>query len=190
MVDKYLSQIADITYQLSKIQFPLIDSPSLNVNGEILIGPNSETSLGPFATATEFYASEAELLHKAAISVSTEDRAKRKFVAALWKDAILLFADPKHDKGPFPLSHGDLHADNVLVDESGTVTGVLDWDFATTLPFDVFAMPHPQLSFHLYWYGEKQNRPVHASFNEALVTRGKSGRSRHLYAVQETFRNA
>lgn len=45
------------------------------------------------------------------------------------------FVDPRYLNGPFVVSHTDLDCQNILVDlESGTITGIIDWDFASVFP--------------------------------------------------------
>lgn len=39
---------------------------------------------------------------------------------------------------PFPLAHIDLHYGNVLVDEDFTITGIIDWSNAQTVPLEQF----------------------------------------------------
>ena len=56
--------------------------------------------------------------------------------------------DERDDKGPFPMRHGDLHSDNILVDKNGHIVGVLDWDCAGTVPWEAFAVPTFEVSGH------------------------------------------
>jgi hypothetical protein len=45
------------------------------------------------------------------------------------------------DGGPFILMHGDLNQQNILVDNDYNITGIIDWEWSTTVPFQLFAMP-------------------------------------------------
>jgi len=56
--------------------------------------------------------------------------------------------DERDERGPFPMRHGDLHSDNILVDETGHIVGVLDWDCAGTVPWEAFAVPTFEVSGH------------------------------------------
>jgi hypothetical protein len=38
------------------------------------------------------------------------------------------------ETGKFYLAHTDLNAGNILVDDKGNITGIIDWEFASTLP--------------------------------------------------------
>ena len=46
------------------------------------------------------------------------------------------------NNGPFPLRHNDFYNSNILVDEdSFTVTGIIDWEGACTLPWELISFP-------------------------------------------------
>lgn len=44
------------------------------------------------------------------------------------------FSDPSQDPEPSILSHGDISQSNILVDDRGTLTGVVDWECVSALP--------------------------------------------------------
>ena len=47
-----------------------------------------------------------------------------------------------NNEGPFPLCHDDFLHSNILVDESNfTVTGIIDWKGACTVPWELIAFP-------------------------------------------------
>ena len=73
---------------------------------------------------------------------------KRRFIASLWKRAMMPLVDERDASGPFPMRHGDLHSDNILVDKTGHIVGVLDWDCAGTVPWEAFAVPTLEVSGH------------------------------------------
>ena len=37
--------------------------------------------------------------------------------------------------------HGDLNPQNILIDDDYNICGVIDWEWSTTIPFQLFAMP-------------------------------------------------
>ena len=45
------------------------------------------------------------------------------------------------DGGPFPLYHRDFFHSNVVVDERYTILGVIDWDGACVLPWELAEFP-------------------------------------------------
>jgi hypothetical protein len=161
ILKQYLRDIADIHVQLSRITFDKIGGFVLDRDGNVSIGPGADFGLGPFDTAKEYFAIQAEAyerLAEAASETDVEERAgevdgeesaeclKRRFVASLWRTAMMPLVDERDAGGPFPMRHGDLHSENILVDESGHIVGVLDWDCAATVPWEAFAVPTFEVS--------------------------------------------
>ena len=49
---------------------------------------------------------------------------------------------PSHNEGPFPLCHDDFLHSNIMVDKkSFNVTGIIDWEGACTVPWELVAFP-------------------------------------------------
>jgi len=159
ILQRYLHDIADIHVQLSRITFDKIGSFFINDSGEVLVGPGADFGLGPFSSAKEYFSVQAEAYERLAMAAGLDEDAeagenaeraqlKRRFVASLWRRAMMPLVDERDDRGPFPMRHGDLHSDNILVDETGHITGVLDWDCAGTVPWEAFAVPTFEVSGH------------------------------------------
>jgi len=160
ILQQYLRDIADIHVQLSKITFNQIGSFKIDSDGDVSVGPGADFGLGPFNSAREYFAIQAEAYERLAVAAGLEDeyeeenekpndaQLKRRFVASLWKKAMMPLVDERDDRGPFPMRHGDLHSDNILVDETGHIVGVLDWDCAGTVPWEAFAVPTYEVSGH------------------------------------------
>jgi len=159
ILQRYLHDIADIHVQLSRITFDKVGSFFINDNGEVLVGPGADFGLGPFSSAKEYFSVQAEAYERLAMAVGLDEDAeagenaeraqlKRRFVASLWRRAMMPLVDERDDRGPFPMRHGDLHSDNILVDETGHIVGVLDWDCAGTVPWEAFAVPTFEVSGH------------------------------------------
>ncbi|KAF5376121.1 hypothetical protein D9615_007672 [Tricholomella constricta] len=173
---RYLRDIADIHVQLSRITFDQIGSFVLGADGRVSVGPGADYGLGPFRSAREYFQLQADAYEKLAEVDAPEGndptaRLKRQFVASLWRAAIMPLLDERDDKGPFPMRHGDLHNENILVDEAGHIVGVLDWDCAGTVPWEAFAVPTFEVSgdFVDLGYGSRDERlAVHDAFNAAL----------------------
>ena len=159
ILQRYLHDIADIHVQLSRITFDRIGSFVIDREGEVSVGPGADFGLGPFVSAKEYFTIQAEAYEKLAIAAGvdyeeceggTADAAqlKRRFVASLWRTAMMPLVDERDDRGPFPMRHGDLHSENILVDSTGHIVGVLDWDCAGTVPWEAFAVPTFEVSGH------------------------------------------
>jgi Phosphotransferase enzyme family len=93
---------------------------------------------GPYPTSLAYYAN--------LLCIGFSDwqaghffEATREAVRERWKIhaylSSILPSYVKDDNGQFFLAHTDLSVANVLVDEKGSITGIVDWEFASTLPF-------------------------------------------------------
>lgn len=86
---------------------------------------------------------EANILPDLSTEVLADDF-RRKFVARfLFRKMI---QDQKqrnqwvfHDNGPFPIWCDNFRPENVLVEDTEAVTGVVNWEFTYTVPAEIFA---------------------------------------------------
>jgi len=92
--------------------------------------------LGPFSHSTDYYLTRSRLIH---------EEAQRKCLAQQSIDSAHLHvisapftSIPQVDKGPFPLQHPDLHRQNVLINDNWTVVGIIDWSWASSIPWQSF----------------------------------------------------
>ncbi|KAJ3521089.1 hypothetical protein NMY22_g12457 [Coprinellus aureogranulatus] len=99
---------------------------------------------------------------------------RRMFAASLFPVALAPHILPENNCGPFPLRHGDLHSENILVDEhTGEIIGVIDWEGAGTVPWEVAGALNWEVQGEVleakHVPGLGLVRPeVHAAFNKAL----------------------
>lgn len=200
ILQRYLRDIADIHVQLSRITFDRIGSFVIDDQGHVSVGPGADFGLGPFESAKEYFAIQAEAYEKLAIAAGLDEESgdlieegitntdgaqlKRRFVASLWRAAMMPLVDERDDRGPFPMRHGDLHSENILVDATGHIVGVLDWDCAGTVPWEAFAVPTFEVSGHFTdaesadnrKSPQRQERPiVHDAFNRELAAAEAKG---------------
>jgi hypothetical protein len=167
IMKQYLHDIADLHVQLSRITFDKIGGFILDKGGNVTVGPAADFGLGPFESAKEYFAIQAEAYERLAEAAGEQDAVeggvdgadsaeclKRQFVASLWRTAMMPLVDERDAGGPFPMRHGDLHSENILVDETGHIVGVLDWDCAATVPWEAFAVPTFEVSGH---FGESKS---------------------------------
>jgi Phosphotransferase enzyme family len=155
-VHRMLSQLAAIRKTLTKNPFTQIGSLTLFISetecsyyvgrqfiwwslGEDRIRYHCD--FGPYQSSLHYYST---LVHNSwnewmADEYTEELRplAERVRLQAYLTSIIPSYAKPGEE---FHLTHTDMHAGNIFVDTQGNITGIIDWEFATTLP--------PQASEH------------------------------------------
>jgi hypothetical protein len=96
---------------------------------------NYKCRSGPFLTSLEYY---ANLLHISWSDAQYErlepDKVEERWRVHCYLGSVLCSFVGK-ETGEFFLAHTDLDAQNILVDDNGSITGIIDWEFASTLPF-------------------------------------------------------
>ncbi|RHZ43885.1 uncharacterized protein CDV56_102637 [Aspergillus thermomutatus] len=144
----FFEQIARIQVQMSSIRLPRIGSVIRRDNNSFDVGPLPKIR-GPFSTATEFFKAWAK---HAKFPLSDEDI--RKLINGGPTDSILCLINAfpsclremacrvsANDNGPFLLYHPDFYQSNIIVDESFRVLGVIDWEGACTVPWELVEPP-------------------------------------------------
>ncbi|KAJ2919560.1 hypothetical protein MD484_g844, partial [Candolleomyces efflorescens] len=196
----YFKSLAKIHYALSQVTFDKIGSFTVDEEtGEVGIGPMAEFGLGPFDKAEEYFGVMGEAFKRiadasAAAPEEDEDEEsedadaqnsnplnlkdseiaglRRQYAASLFQKALGSHLSPLTNTGPFPLRHGDLHSENILVDEeTGEIVGVIDWEGAGTVPWEVAGALNWEVQGEVVeWDGNVKPRRtgVHTAFNEAL----------------------
>ncbi|KAI0403042.1 kinase-like domain-containing protein [Xylaria palmicola] len=137
---RILTSLSQAMAQLSCFSFDRMGSIIGGGSDSTVIGPAygwesmEDGSLQVQVTASGPYDSTSAFLHENTIRVP-----RRK--EDVWHDAetkvleVMLDCLPAPDSPPsFVLEHPDFASQNVLVDEEGTVTGLIDWDNAQTVP--------------------------------------------------------
>lgn len=131
--------------QLSRVKLPKIGTlVSLNADGTYQQGPVPGLG-GPFNTATEFFqawsakakfgTTEGKLREASGPYAAEIIASVSSFPQAISRLAHRLSV---LDHGPFPLCHGDFGHNNVIVDDSYRIIGVIDWETAFAGPWEIF----------------------------------------------------
>ena len=137
----FLAQLAEYLVQLGSLSFSTIGSLEYDQSTETfrIIPSSGESSV--YSTSIDFIQdtrnNENELLQKDdTFPTSPEDR---KLASWILTKAVLFAIEKQVISGPFPLSHPDLHYNNILVDANYNIRGIIDWSGATTVPQELFA---------------------------------------------------
>lgn len=141
----FLRELAHIHVQLSKVQLPRIGTiVSINEDGTCQQGAIPGLG-GPFNTATEFFKAWADKT-KFGMTDKQLQTASGQYAAEIvpgissFPKSIANLANRLSvcDQGPFPLCHGDFGHNNVIVDDSYHILGVIDWETAFAGPWELF----------------------------------------------------
>ena len=148
-LSKIHAQLTGFSWQLSKHPFNAIGQLrySSGEGTDVVVGPiidRKDRSYGPFMSSKAFYKTRAETVHefeKGQHTALTDSEAKSRIeTAALHVLAAKHAGEECFDTGPFILQHADLHWQNLLFDEQCKIVGVIDWEWAQTVPVDSFNM--------------------------------------------------
>ncbi|KFY68165.1 hypothetical protein V498_10727 [Pseudogymnoascus sp. VKM F-4517 (FW-2822)] len=144
----FYKRIAQVQVEMASVRLPRIGTIIKCTDGSYDIGPLPDLG-GPFDTATAFFeawAAKAEFpKSRDMIQQSMENGPVNEVLSSITKfpNRIKALASrlSSCDNGPFPLWHPDFLHSNIIVDESYSVLGVIDWEGACTLPWELLEFP-------------------------------------------------
>ena len=134
---------------MASIRMPKIGSIIRNDDNSFDVGPIPGLG-GPFSTATEFFrawARHAKLptsdskIRQCMGNGPVEEvmRSIKDFPNCL--ERLACHISTTNDSGPFPLYHPDFYQSNIIVDEQFKVLSVIDWEGASTVPWELVQLP-------------------------------------------------
>ncbi|KAH6605838.1 hypothetical protein Trco_004991 [Trichoderma cornu-damae] len=149
------SQLVNFQWQLLQLPFDAIGQLCLDPAGgdPCRLGPIVDRKLrtyGPFDDSRQFYAERAKVVlsdeQRTVETFSSSSQGEIHFSEARSRarSVKLHLAGPaclgetRFDRGAFFLQHADMHWQNILLDDSCTVVGVLDWEWSHTVPYQGF----------------------------------------------------
>jgi hypothetical protein len=99
------------------------------------------------------------------------------------------------DEGPFPLAHDDFLHSNIMVDEETfDVTGIIDWEGACTVPYELVAFPDfltaMPVSFDLPQKYDRDGQPFDEELRETWRERGEYIEMVKLVELQDSVLSA
>jgi hypothetical protein len=165
-IEALYSSLSDILLELWNHPFQRIGSIALREDGESdivnltrplmlefnnveLDGVSISSAIPPhrtFGTATEYFSSLADLQMSMLVhqrnNIESKEEWDFKFTNRVdFKRAMRNFVDNRWDNGPFVLFLGDLSPQNILVNESGSVTAILDLEWTSIRPIQAIGPP-------------------------------------------------
>ncbi|KAJ5139031.1 uncharacterized protein N7515_003879 [Penicillium bovifimosum] len=137
--------------QLTALRLPKIGMIIRNREGGYECGPLPGIG-GPFDTATAFFEAWADTMKFKWDKETITSMMQRGPISAEQMIAIIenLPSQVKAiasrlsvcSEGPFPLAHDDFYHSNIMVNENSfEVTGIIDWEGAFTVPYELIMFP-------------------------------------------------
>ncbi|KAJ5158617.1 uncharacterized protein N7500_008268 [Penicillium coprophilum] len=147
----FYRSVAKSHVQLTSLRLPKIGTIIRNSEGNYECGPLPGIG-GPFDTATAFFEAWADSVKfKCDKETITRMMARGPIPAERMITIIDNFPSQikalasrlsLYNEGPFPLDHDDFLHSNIMVDENSfNVTGIIDWEGACTVPWELIAFP-------------------------------------------------
>ncbi|UKZ78686.1 hypothetical protein TrVFT333_006432 [Trichoderma virens FT-333] len=182
----FYSQLIDILVELRKLEFPSIGSliPTPDGSQDPILGPVISMSattlrlpLVPVFTSARQYMKHQFSLVSAFFSPPVADHTiddVKKEVFALHSIMPFFdqFIDLELDYGPFVLSHLDLRSCNIIVNKSFQIQGIIDWEFTSTIPLQLFSPPSWITGHDLIETNKQMHIEFHSVLNEKSKTSG------------------
>ena len=148
--DRQLTKIRQV--QIASLRLPKIGTIVRNREGGYESGPLPGIG-GPFDTAAAFFEAWADNV-KFKWDDETIRRMMQRGPPGLAERMIAIVSEfpsqikamasrlSARNNGPFPLCHDDFLHSNIMVDENSfDVTGIIDWEGACTVPWELIAFP-------------------------------------------------
>ncbi|KAH0371702.1 hypothetical protein KCU65_g1846, partial [Aureobasidium melanogenum] len=175
---KVMEQLADIFLELEK--HPFSATGSLSQGG--LVGPFARShmfvspskSLGPFSTLKELLTTilihEIDMIKSGELSALATDN----FLTHLWRLEHLPSLLESETDDHFYLKHTDDKGDHILIDEDYNITGIIDWEFAST-ETKSFAFSSPCMMWPVakYYDGSNELSQEEHEFARMFQRRGR-----------------
>ncbi|KAI0359539.1 hypothetical protein OH77DRAFT_1034962 [Trametes cingulata] len=147
--ENLFDSLAGFMVELAGLEFDKIGTLDRSSDGSCVVVPFSwgleesgtsdgpHNDLGPFNTTHEYL--NARLAFRRARESDGQELAwialAQLFVGALPEAAF--------DGAPFTIAHPDFDTQNIFVDDTGRVVGIIDWDCVSTQPREVGAVRYP-----------------------------------------------
>ncbi|KAM3452330.1 hypothetical protein MY3296_004621 [Beauveria thailandica] len=183
---RFFLQLIGYLQELRDLEFPAIGSLMPATENKPALGNILSFSADKYqldqpscTSAKEYMSSQYDLLvrHVAepAPDFSVADFRYELFALHTLREPFREFFQSHGEPGSFVLHHPDLQPCNILVDEELRITGIIDWEFAHTIPSQLFTPP-------LWVIYPKQNfRQLSLTFVKTLLSQPKHERLCHQW---------
>lgn len=155
---KFFSDLIDILIQLYSLEFPaagsLMQDPNrtgepaivraFSISRNTLMRNGLDYAQSEAARSTAQFLKEQCWILDETYKVPVEDLSRedlRMEVFALHDLKKRIFAALGNSKDPFVLTHTDLRGTNIMVDQQLHITGIIDWEWSSAMPRELFPFP-------------------------------------------------
>ncbi|KAF3002484.1 hypothetical protein E8E13_005730 [Curvularia kusanoi] len=177
----FLRSLASTMTEIQKLSFDKIGMPAISEDGTIAVGPSyawhdteepdEATEHCAFAT-THAYTNTA-LVNDFVVEIPAEKTRTSCYQSGTRDILDIVFSQSVFNEGlsapeTFTIHHNDLDLQNILVDDEGNVTGIIDWDNAYAAPRCIGAAAVP-IFLRSDWfprYTHALNITPHMGWNE------------------------
>lgn len=198
---RFYSQLIDVLAELRSQEFDQAGSLMLDPDGRstCTLGPSLSLQLndlegdqgvqsipkGPFSSGSDFASHCFQILeekYRSPVSDMSLFTAQLEvFALHDMKQRIYELTAGPDDGGPFVLAHPDLRWSNIIVDEDLTIRGIIDWEWASTIPRQFFMPPTWIAGRPPEWITGVHYRIEFGWFRDVLVAKAEtSGPCRQL----------
>ncbi|KAJ5093629.1 hypothetical protein N7456_009490 [Penicillium angulare] len=141
----FAAQLAGYIYELSTITFNKIgrvispDLPQADGQFDLHAFPIDGSDIAPLNTSLEYFYLLRKAQTKSILKAHPND-SEWETAAWLLEKSLTSLVVEEHLYGPFPICHLDFHYNNIIVDDSFRIIGIIDWSHSQAVPIERFAM--------------------------------------------------
>ncbi|KAI9067455.1 hypothetical protein FKP32DRAFT_1588556 [Trametes sanguinea] len=142
--ERLFDSLAAIMVELARLGFDKIGRlDRTEPDGPYHVGPfppdwdstaqEATEATGPFSSAHAFLSDQISSLRR-------KEDSRELALLQLFSGAL---SDPRFDEAPFVFGHPDFDSQNIFIDNSGRVVGLIDWDGVSVMPRQLGALTYP-----------------------------------------------
>ena len=181
---RFLSQLAEIFIELSRYPFRQSGSLIMDCTQDLAIGSSAQVNLftdpehahGPFTSMNAAAKDICNFYLDMYVSRELDTFPIDGFVITSHLLSLVDTLYPVTQTPNFFLKHNDDKGDHILVDSEGNITGLIDWEYASTESKELaFSSPCMMWDVGDFYDGSNELTPVEKEFSELLSQKGYDG---------------
>ena len=178
-LESVVKQWAEYTMEMARLKFPAIGTLHKGEGERWAVGPLLSTDImqpgsnktkakrGPFRSVADYILAMSNLKKSTMATTNSDSHAYGNFLrSSLLESLIPFFVLPEYLNAPFVLSHRTFDVQNILVDSSGRLSGILSWHNAAILPLQSHIRVPDSLNFEFMPLVEREANPSLHNFSK------------------------